>query len=91
MECRSNRRPDGGAVGAGQIREAKPKMMNLYYRGYIVHEDIRSICYTIYRRSPGHIELATRSTAREAMQWVDQHVALKEEVEPGWSGQLVGR
>ena len=54
-------------------------MMNLYYRGHIVHQEIRSIRYTIYGRSPGRLVLATRGTVCEAMQWVDQRVERKEE------------
>ncbi len=45
--------------------------MNTYYRGYVIHEDIRSICYTIYGRRPHRVELAARSTALAAMRWVD--------------------
>jgi len=27
--------------------------MNIFYRGYVIHEDIRAICYTIYGRVGG--------------------------------------
>ena len=50
-------------------------MMNLYYRGYVIHEDIRSICYTIFGSRPHRIELGTSGTAMEAMRWIDRHVA----------------
>ena len=50
-------------------------MMNLYYRGYMIHEDIRSICYTIFGCRPHRIELGSRVTTMEAMQWVDRDVA----------------
>ncbi len=51
--------------------------MNIFYRGYVIHEDIRSICYTIYGRRPGRRELYTRGTAREAMQWIDRELPLQ--------------
>ncbi len=50
-------------------------MMNLYYRGYVIHEDIRSICYTIFGSRPHRIELGSSGTAMGAMRWVDRHVA----------------
>ena len=50
-------------------------MMNLYYRGYLIHEDIRAICYTILGRRPGRIEVGSSGTAMEAMRWVDRDTA----------------
>ena len=50
-------------------------MMNLFYRGYVVHEDIRAICYTIFGCRPHRIELGRSGTVLEAMRWVDRHVA----------------
>ena len=50
-------------------------MMNLYYRGYVIHQDIRSICYTIFDCRPHRTEMASRGTALEAMRWVDLDVA----------------
>jgi hypothetical protein len=50
-------------------------MLNLYYRGYVVHEDIRSICYTIFDCRPHRIELGNSGTALEAMRWIDRDVA----------------
>jgi len=47
--------------------------MNLFYRGYVIHQDIPSICYTIFSRRPERVELAACGTSREAMQWVDVH------------------
>lgn len=47
--------------------------MNLFYRGYVIHQEIRSICYTIFGRRPSRVELAACGTSREAMQWVDRH------------------
>ena len=62
--------------------------MNIYYRGHVIHEDIRSICYTIYGTRPHRIELAIATTSAEAMQWIDQQVArrraVKEESHLAW-------
>ncbi len=62
--------------------------MNIFYRGYVIHEDIRAICYTIYGRRPDRQELDARCTAMEAMPWVDRDLAA--EARTGWSrpGQL---
>ena len=62
--------------------------MNIFYRGYVIHEDIRSICYTIYGRRPARREIYTRGTAREAMQWIDREVSWQTRVGPAWPGQL---
>ena len=51
-------------------------MMNLFYRGYVIHQDIRSICYTIYDRRPHREELAIAAGSGEAMRWVDHRVAM---------------
>jgi hypothetical protein len=50
-------------------------MMNLYYRGYVIHEEIRTICYIVFGRRPHRLELASSGTAKEAMRWVDGRVA----------------
>ena len=50
-------------------------MMNLYYRRHLIHEDIRSICYTIFGSRPQRSELSHSSSLMEAMHWVDQQVA----------------
>lgn len=49
--------------------------MNIYYRGYIIHENIRRIHYTIYGTRPHRIELASAGNSREAMRWVDRQIA----------------
>lgn len=49
--------------------------MNIYYRGYMIHEDIRRIHYTIYGVRPDRREMVSLGDSREAMQWVDQHIA----------------
>lgn len=58
--------------------EALARGMNIYYRGYVIHEDVPSICYTIYDRRPDRIELATAGTSREAMKWVDSRISIEE-------------
>ena len=52
-------------------------MTNLYYRGYLIEEEIRSICYTIFGRRPDRKEMTSRGSALEAMQWVDRDVTRK--------------
>lgn len=52
--------------------------MNLYYRGYVIHEDIKSLYYTIYGIRPDRQEVATAGTSRQAMEWVDRCVAEQE-------------
>ena len=46
-------------------------MKNLFYRGYLIHEDIPSICYTVFGYRPERTEVGSRSTALEAMRLVD--------------------
>lgn len=57
------------------------KGMNIYYRGYVIHEDVPSICYTIYDRRPERAELATVGASRQAMQWVDSRIAIEEKLQ----------
>ena len=52
--------------------------MNLFYRGYVIHREFRSVCYTIFGRRPNRVELAACDTSREAMQWVDRRVGQRE-------------
>lgn len=49
-------------------------MNNLYYRSYVIHEDIPSICYTILDHRPHRYELNRSSTLMEAMHWVDEEI-----------------
>ena len=58
--------------------ETMSRGMNLYYRGYLIHEDIRSLYYTIYGMRPDRRELASAGTSREAMEWVDLCIAGQE-------------
>ena len=48
--------------------------MRIFYRGYVIDEEIRSISYSVYGRRPERPELAAKSTSREAMQWIDTNV-----------------
>ena len=50
-------------------------MMNLYYRCYVIHEDIPSLCYTISDRRPHRSELGRSGSLMEAMHWVDGHIS----------------
>lgn len=48
--------------------------MRIYYRGYVINEEIRSISYSVYGQRPERPELTARSTSREAMEWIDSNV-----------------
>ena len=48
--------------------------MRIYYRGYIIDEEIRSISNSVYGKRPERPELTARSTPREAMEWIDNDV-----------------
>jgi hypothetical protein len=48
--------------------------MRIYYRGYVIEEEIRSISYSVYGQRPERPELTARSTSREAMEWIDNNV-----------------
>lgn len=54
---------------------------NIYYRGYVIHEDIRAICYTIYDRRPARQELMTVGNSRAAMRWVDARINIEARLE----------
>lgn len=49
--------------------------MNIYYRGYVIHQDIPNIYYTVFGRRPLRMELSACATSLEAMQWVDRRVS----------------
>ena len=65
-------------------------MNNMYYRGFVIHEEIRSICYTVFGRRPQRAEMGSRGTALEAMWMVDRHVAVSpaEPVHPQDKGSI---
>ena len=46
----------------------------IYYRGYQIHQDIRSICYTVYGPRPLRQELAVVGRSQEAMRWIDRRI-----------------
>ena len=48
--------------------------MRIYYRGYVINEEIRSISYSVHGQRPERPELTARSTSREAMEWIDNNV-----------------
>lgn len=48
---------------------------NIYYRGYVIHEHIRSIYYTIYGTRPDRQELDGAGTSRQAMEQIDRRIA----------------
>ncbi|MCI0895949.1 MAG: hypothetical protein J4N84_13720 [Chloroflexi bacterium] len=52
--------------------------MNIFYRGHVIHEEIRSICCTVFGRRPVRRELASCDSTMAAMQWVDRQVAAGE-------------
>jgi nitrogen regulatory protein PII-like uncharacterized protein len=62
------------------MQETLAKGMNVYYRGFVIHEDVPKICYTIYDRRPDRVELATVGTSREAMKWVDSRISIEEKL-----------
>lgn len=48
--------------------------MKIFYRGYVIDEEIRSISYSVYGQRPQRQELIARSTSREAMEWIDSNI-----------------
>jgi hypothetical protein len=60
-------------IGGETIGELKlEKKMKTFYRGFLIREDIRSICYTILGMRPDRPELATVGTYFEAMKLLDR-------------------
>ncbi len=51
--------------------------MRIYYRGYVIDEEIRSISYSVFGRRPERLELTAKSTTRQAMEWIDGDVKRK--------------
>ena len=58
---------------------------DIYYRGYQIHQDIRSICYTIYGLRPLRLELTVVGRSQEAMRWIDRRIEEENRWET-WSG-----
>ena len=61
---------------------------NIFYRGYVINEEIPTICYTIYDCRPDRIELTSVTSARAAMQWIDWRVELQEKVNNSGDSQI---
>ncbi len=55
--------------------------MNTFYRGFLIREDIKSICYTILGMRPDRPELATVGTYTEAMELLDRLILESSESE----------
>ena len=64
------------------MTEQLTRGMNIYYRGYVVHEDIRHIHYTIYGELPQRREMARAGDSQEAMRWIDSQIADREAADP---------
>ena len=48
--------------------------MRIYYRGYVIDEEIPSIVYSVHGRRPERQELTAKGTSRQAMEWIDGDV-----------------
>ncbi len=48
--------------------------MKIFYRGYVIDEEIRSNCYTVYGKRPERPEITTHVDAQKAMKWIDGDV-----------------
>ena len=48
--------------------------MRIFYRGYVINEDTRTIGYSVLGQRPERLGLTVRSTTREAMEWIDSDV-----------------
>ena len=59
--------------------------MRIYYRGFVINEDIRAISYTVFGRRPERSEVAAQSTAQEAMRWIDGEVKRQTVRSQGWN------
>lgn len=60
------------------MMEQLARGMNIYYRGFVIHEDIRHIHYTIYGERPHRREIARAGDSREAMRWIDGQMATRD-------------
>lgn len=47
---------------------------NIFYRGYVIHEEIKAISYTIYGERPVRSEIARIGSFTQAMELIDQKV-----------------
>ena len=68
------------------------KGANVYYRGYVIHEGIKTIYYTIYGKRPNRIELAYVSSFVEAMKWIDREInEMQSETFSDWPETFVNK
>ena len=58
--------------------------MKIYYRGYVIDEEIRSHCYTVYGRRPERPEMTTQVDAQRSMKWIDGDVTRGLVHSQGW-------
>lgn len=47
---------------------------NIFYRGYVIHEEIKAISYTIYGERPVRSEIARIGSFTQAMELIDKQV-----------------
>ncbi len=62
--------------------------MKIFYRGYVIHRPISDFDSTIYGCLPDRTELTVCTSNREAMQWVDRYIQVKENPRPSIWAQL---
>ena len=62
--------------------------MNIFYRGYLIHEEIRAIYCTVLGRRPVRRELATCDNTMAALQLVDRQIAAGEAAVAGQPKQV---
>ncbi len=48
--------------------------MRIYYRGYVIDEEIPAISYSVHGPRPLRPELTAKTTTRQAMEWIDRDV-----------------
>ena len=48
--------------------------MRIYYRGYVIDEEIRSNSYTVYGKRPERPEMTAHADTQKAMKWIDGDV-----------------
>lgn len=49
--------------------------MNIFYRGYLIREEVRAICCAVFGQRPVRTELVACDNTLAAMQWVDRRIA----------------
>ena len=61
--------------------------MRIYYRGYVIDEEIPSISYSVCGRRPERQEMTAMSSTREAMKWIDRDVKREAILAATWNAQ----